>query len=68
MTALPTRTDRMPRASVPRSSAKAVIAIALTSCDEKWAGRLLAEDSRPVHAVLDALDRAGLEIVEKKVK
>lgn len=66
MSAFPTRTDRMPRPPVPRSSAKAVIAIALTSCDEKWAGRLLSEDSRPVHAVLDALAAAGLEIVQKK--
>ncbi|HYM33370.1 MAG TPA: hypothetical protein VEU47_18875 [Candidatus Cybelea sp.] len=62
---LPDRIDRMPDEAPDRISPALVIAIALTSCDERWAGRLLSETSRPVWTIIDALDKAGYKIVPK---
>jgi hypothetical protein len=65
MTALPARTNLMPDEAPARLSPAVVIAIALTSLDEKWAGHILSETSRPVWTVTDALDKAGYKIVPK---
>jgi hypothetical protein len=65
MTALPARVDLMPDEAPKQLSPALVIAIALTSLDEKWAGRILSETSRPVWTITDALDKAGYKSVPK---
>jgi len=62
---LPARTDLMPDEAPAQLSPAVVIAVALTSLDEKWAGRILSETSRPVWTITDALDKAGYRIVPK---
>lgn len=67
MTGLPTSRDRMPRTGERHLRPAAVIAVALASVPFVWWDKnmRLSETSQPVMAVLDALDKAGLEIVEK---
>lgn len=62
---LPARIDRMPQdasASPPYSPAF-LVALALSTCDVKWAGKIVSEESIPVTHVLDTIRRGGWKIV-----
>ena len=65
---LPVVIDRMPRearepSAEPIYSARFLIALALSTIPYRWSGRILAEESAPVDAVLEALKAGGWKIV-----